>query len=524
MKRLALIGLLASCAIFGISAERKALVIGEGDYADSPLLNPANDARDMNAALRDLGFGTIILVDAGRSSILAGIEQFVSGLKPGDTALFYFSGHGCQVRGANYLIPVDGDIKSADEVSFKAIPLDLVLGRLDEAGSATNIVILDACRNNPFPGSERSASRGLANATYPIPGTLVVFSTAPGAVSADGDSRNGTFTRRLLGRLGTPGIDIESMLRLVRDDVIADTQGVQVPWSNSSLRGPGFSFVPLSSPASSVTAAASAQAVVTAAPASPWTGTMVTVPAGTFTMGSSTGDQDELPLHEVKLGTYLISAYETTWADYKRFCEATAKPFPSDPRVMRPQFPASFLTWFDACEYCDWLSTLEGYAPAYILKRNEAGAVTAVEWDRSADGYRLPTEAEWEYAARGGAVHSTARFAGGDDLNAIAWHKGDSGGSTWAVGTKDPNALGLYDMSGNVWEWCWDWYGPYADAPSTEPIGPASGKVRILRGGGYNTATVAYYSVSNRGTSAPVRSGSDIGFRVARTPTAESGK
>ncbi|HUX42847.1 MAG TPA: SUMF1/EgtB/PvdO family nonheme iron enzyme [Rectinemataceae bacterium] len=509
-------------------AHSRALVVGNGDYATSPLRNPANDARDMAMALRGYGFDTTLLIDASRDDMLAALERFASTLAPTDTALFYYSGHGLQVRGSNFLIPVGSDIKSLDEVPFKSVPLDLVLSRLEEAGSATNIVILDACRNNPFPASERSAARGLANVTFAVPGTLVAYATAPGALSADGDSRNGVFTRRLLGRMGTPGLDIEAVLRLVRDDVIADTNGAQVPWSNSSLRGAGFYFVPASadsrgSSAAAVTAASVAGSLAASAPrgiADSLDDSMVQVAAGDFMMGSDSGDSDEKPVHEVKLDAYLISAFETTWADYERFCAATGKPLPADPKLIHAQRPAAFMTWFDACEYCNWLSGTEGFTPAYTIERDSDGKVVKVEWNRGADGYRLPTEAEWEYAARGGAAHSPWRFAGGDNLDTIAWHKGDSGGATAAAGTKEPNALGVYDMAGNVWEWCWDWYGLFGSASTTaqDPLGPESGKVRILRGGGYNTATLAYYSVSNRGTSAPVRIGSDIGFRVARSP------
>ncbi len=522
-------------------AHSRALVIGNGDYAASPLRNPANDARDMAKALRGYGFDTTLLIDARRDDMLAALERFASSLAPTDTALFYYSGHGLQVRGSNFLIPVDGDIKSLDEVPFKSVPLDLVLSRLEEAGSATNIVILDACRNNPFPASERSAARGLANVTYAVPGTLVAYATAPGALSADGDSRNGVFTRRLLGRMGTPGLDIESVLRLVRDDVIADTDGAQVPWSNSSLRGAGFYFVPpaATSPGSAAAAIASASASSSAsaagslgsarggisasapaATADSFDDQMVKVEAGDFLMGSNTGDSDEKPVHEVRLDSYLISAFETTWVDYERFCTATGKPLTADPKLIHAQHPAAFMTWFDACEYCNWLSGTEGFTPAYKFERDSDGKIVKVDWNREADGYRLPTEAEWEYAARGGPAHSAWRFSGGDNLDEIAWYKGDSGGATSAAGTKEPNALGLYDMAGNVWEWCWDWYGLFGDASASaqEPLGPPSGKVKILRGGGYNTATLAYYSVSNRGSSAPARIGSDIGFRVARTP------
>jgi len=508
---------------------RRALIVGNAAYSSSPLKNSVNDARDMASLLRALGFSTSVLIDADRDAMSAGVQKFVDSIQPGDTALFYYSGHGFQLRGSNYLIPVGAGIKTVEDIPFTAVSVDGLLAKLSDARSSTNIVVLDACRNNPFPGSDRALTRGLANESYPVPGTIVVYSTSPGAVASECDGRNGVFTGELLKRLRTPGLDIEGILRLVRDDVIGETGGTQIPWSNSSLRGSGFCFMPRRE-GEAATAAGSADAAVSEVSAGTLAisyakaadalvgGSMLRVEGGSFLQGATTGDDDEKPVHETILGDYFLSLYETSYSEYDVFCEAIGREKPKDAGSGRAEHPVAFVTWYEACEYCNWRSKSEGFAPAYEIARDESGKVVSVSWSRTSDGYRLPTEAEWEYAARGGKLlRQDQAYPSGGGLDEIAWFIGNSKGRTASVGTKSPNALGIYDLAGNVWEWCWDWYGPYSQERANDPTGADTGKVRILRGGGYNTQTLAYYSVSNRGTSAPVRIGSDIGFRIARS-------
>ncbi|MCW8924609.1 MAG: caspase family protein [Gammaproteobacteria bacterium] len=222
---------------------RTALIIGNSAYKTAPLKNPSNDAADIAKALRALGFDVDLLLDADRMTISKAMTQFGRKLRNrGGAGLFFFAGHGMQVQGRNYLIPVGTEIEAEDEVPFKAVDSGLVLSKMESAGNPLNIVILDACRNNPFARSYRSANTGLAQMDAPK-GSLIVYATSPGNVAADGDGRNGLFTKHLLKNMASPDTDVELMMRKVRIGVLDDTGGKQVPWSSSSLQG-GFAFNP----------------------------------------------------------------------------------------------------------------------------------------------------------------------------------------------------------------------------------------------------------------------------------------
>lgn len=214
---------------------RLALVIGNGQYADSPLSNPLNDAVDMATALENLGFKVILRTDVDRREMGRAIREFGRELKQNrGVGLFYYAGHGMQIDGANYLIPTDTPMEEEDEVPYESIDVRSVLAKMESAGNALNLVILDACRNNPFPSRFRSASRGLARVQAPI-GSLVVYSTAPGSVAADGKGRNGVFTGALLKQLRTEGLSLTETIRRTRATVVRQTGGQQVPWESSSL-------------------------------------------------------------------------------------------------------------------------------------------------------------------------------------------------------------------------------------------------------------------------------------------------
>lgn len=220
-------------------AGRVALVVGNAAYETSPLRNPVNDARDMAASLDAMGFEVTLLLDADEVGMAGAITRFGKRLGPDDVGLFFFAGHGMQVEGRNFLIPVNSDIQEEDEVPYKAIDAGMVLRKMESAGNSVNIVILDACRNNPFARSFRSGSRGLARMDAPS-GSLIIYATAPGDVAADGDGRNGIFTENLLKYLQTRGVDVEVMLKSVRRAVFDQTGGRQTPWTSSSLRGSFF--------------------------------------------------------------------------------------------------------------------------------------------------------------------------------------------------------------------------------------------------------------------------------------------
>jgi hypothetical protein len=216
---------------------RVALVIGNGAYQyTGQLHNPANDAQDIAQALRKVNFQVILKTDASLETMADAIYQFGESLKGGGVGLFYYSGHGLQVKGENYLLPVDANLTREDDIKRKAINANDVLEKMGEGKSHLNLVFLDACRNNPFPSSTRAVSRGLAGMSAPN-GTLLVFSTDPGNVAADGNGRNGTYTKHLLQQINQPGLEVGMMLRKVRTAVKEETGGQQVPWENGSIEG-----------------------------------------------------------------------------------------------------------------------------------------------------------------------------------------------------------------------------------------------------------------------------------------------
>jgi WD40 repeat protein len=226
---------------------RLALVIGNAAYQQvGELQNPVNDANDMAKTLTELGFEVIIRTDANLRDMESALDEFHLKLrKGGGIGVFFYAGHGMQVDGENYLIPVDAKLATKTDTVYETLPVGKVLGRMEEAENDANIIMLDACRNNPFGRSwSRSAARGLAQVTAPT-GSFIAYATAPGNVAADGTGRNGTFTEHILKYLKTPNLSIENLFKQVRQGVATVTGKKQVPWDSSSLIGE-FSFNPAS--------------------------------------------------------------------------------------------------------------------------------------------------------------------------------------------------------------------------------------------------------------------------------------
>jgi uncharacterized protein len=252
------------------SGERLALVIGNGKYANVPALeNPANDAADLAKALRSVGFEVIEQQDASRDAMTKALRDFTARLRGADVALFFYAGHGMQMNGENYLLPVDADIQTAADVRFNTVDLTDIQQEM-EGERRVNIIILDACRNNPFADrlaqSGRAApSRGLGRMDAAGEGSLIVYSTQPNNVALDGAGRNSPFTAALLKHVATPGLEVRQMLSRVRGDVLAATERRQTPWDSSSLTGDVYlAGVPQAQPA----VAASIPVPPPAAPAS----------------------------------------------------------------------------------------------------------------------------------------------------------------------------------------------------------------------------------------------------------------
>jgi uncharacterized caspase-like protein len=224
------------------SEPRVALVIGNSEYgpAIGKLKNPANDAKLMAETLKGLGFSVDLVLDADQKAMKRAVKSFGAKLREAGseaTGLFYYAGHGVQVEGTNFLLPVGAEIEAEADVEIESIAADDVMTQMQSAGNAVNLVFLDACRNNPLARTSRSATRGLARLDAPR-GSFVGYSTAPGDVAADGDGANSPYALALVQELKTPGISIEEAHRNVRAKVLAESGNKQTPWDSSSLTGP----------------------------------------------------------------------------------------------------------------------------------------------------------------------------------------------------------------------------------------------------------------------------------------------
>jgi uncharacterized caspase-like protein len=219
-----------------------ALIIGNAAYQHASLRTPVNDATDMATALQHLEFEVTMLHDADLQTMQAALQMFSQRLRQGGVGLFYFAGHGIQIGGDMYLIPLGVRLEQAQDIRHEALPVGRVLGDMEAAGNPLNILILAASRNNPFAQSGRFSQGGLA-ALSSARGVFTAYATAPGAVVLEGTERNSIYTKYLLRHMTTPGLSLESLFKRVRSAVVAETQGRQTPWEVSSVAAP-FYLVP----------------------------------------------------------------------------------------------------------------------------------------------------------------------------------------------------------------------------------------------------------------------------------------
>ena len=301
-------------AMLTAQEKRVALVIGNGDYqATTKLINPVNDAADIGEMLAGLGFDVEVRIDADLDTMEKAVLRFGNKLagSTDSVGFFYYAGHGVQSNGENYLIPVDARLSAESMLRTRAIPLQFVLDSIGEAGNKLNIIVLDACRDNPFSWA-RSSARGLAVVGIQPAASIVVYSTSAGKVAQDGTGRNGTFTEELLRHLPTPGLDIMEVLRRTGQDVQAKTASAQIPAIYSQFFG-FLQLVPGEAPAM----AGPAAPMETSAKASPAAGSVTSAGSSSGSSSESSGVLDYLPafFDEAPANSKLTiaKAEELTW-------------------------------------------------------------------------------------------------------------------------------------------------------------------------------------------------------------------
>ncbi len=451
---------------------RLALVIGNKNYPVGPLKNPHNDADDMARVLQNLGFDVILKKDLNWLDFLKAIDDFGEKLGRYDVGLLYYSGHGIQYHGENYLVPIDSKINVAQDIEYTCVNLGRAMAKMEGAKLKTSLIFLDACRTSPF----RSINRGGVEQGFTIPnnppGSFVVFSTRAGSTADDnGGGRNGLFTTALLRNLPQANVGLRTMMDNTIIEVSKTSNKAQIPGRYDELTGDFYFLV-----------SDSKQGFL------PFEPEMIFVQGGSFDMGSNDGYSIEKPVHRVTLGDYYIGKYEVTQAQW----EAVIGDNPSR---------------FKGCANCPVENVSWNDIQTYLNKLNKKTNKT----------YRLPTEAEWEYAARGGKNSEGYVYAGSASAESVGWNYSNSDMKTHEVGGLKANELGLYDMSGNVWEWCSDWYRAYSSSASSNPTGPSSGTDRILRGGGWD-GDAQYSRVALRSGNTPEFRYGDNGFRVVLVP------
>ena len=536
-------------------AKRVALLIGNADYkVERKLKNPRNDADLLGDVLqRELGFDVVeIKHDLNATEMRNAVVRFANKAKGADTVLFYFSGHGIRAARRNFLLATEAHTGDSppEEWELQGLPADEVRDRLKEVGARITLLVLDACRDGP--GQGKSGSKGLLKIGGGE-GVLIAYAAAEGQTAQDGAGARGPYAGALAQALRRTDLSVMQQL-----DWVAKEVNKQVPKQKPTREGdlavdefllPEKKPEPPKPPdqeqaawqvciggrteqpclayerdfpngprikqvrariadfrkeqerASTVVAGTSAPTPAAAKPLQAGAVVkdcdicpeLVLIPGGQFVMGDDkSSEQDEKPAHRVSVPGFLLGKFEVTQGQW---------------RALMGSNPSHFEDCGDNCpvEEVNWQD-----AQAYLKKLS----------DKTGQPYRLPTEAEWEYAARAG---SSTQWSFGDDeaqLKRYAWYSGNAEGKTHTVGGKLPNQFGLYDMHGNVWEWVEDcWHGNYQGAPADGSAwlqGCSSESTRVLRGGMW------FYSAPSAGSAdrdylAPTIRGL-IGFRVARTP------
>ncbi len=495
-------------APFSGAAERVALVIGNSNYGLAPLENPANDAAAMSARLRDLGFHVIAKQNLSRRGMTDALREMSDAVEKDGVALFFFAGHGMQVSGQNFLIPVNADIEEEFDVADESVSLDRVLGAMETSGSKLNIVFLDCCRNNPYKrGWRRSQEVGLAQTTVPE-GTLISYAAAPGKEALDGRGQaNSPFTSGLLNHLGLPGVNLNDSLMAVRRQVYESTNKEQRPWVSHDLLRP---FVPKP-------AGAARPAMVVTAPVIPSRPTSVSpvIPGSPRNATKDRPFTNSLGMKFVPVpGTdTLFCIWETRVQDYAAYAAANSgvddewKDYEYKGHKQTPDHPVVNVSWEDATKFCEWLSKKDGvtyrlptdheWSVAVGIGDRESATASPIDKSREIEGI-YPWGSNWPPPDRSGNYSSSEAKTAFDFTGIDGYDDGFA--FTAPVGTYSANQLGVYDLGGNVWEWCQDWYS-------------SDQKYRVLRGGSWYGGNPTNLLSSNRISNTPTNRYVNYGIR-----------
>lgn len=513
------------------AADRVALIIGVDDYSSEeiPDLDGAlRDARIIAKTLEDMHspFDTILLEDPSLPEALDGLDEFMEKARGAQCAMFYFAGHGIEYHGENFLLLNDSDIATDIETSVdatkrrlrrKMLSLNVVMDEIELTASDLKLLILDACRNNPIPaatggGKTRSlgSTRGLARVSAPL-GMLVSYSADAGQVANDG-----LFTEILTGNLAQPNLSVMEVFAKTREEVNAMSRerneedpryNIQLPAEYNKLGLKGIKFVfnqptaanPNPPPPDKPTMTNPAPRAVSDTFTNSIGIEMKRIPQGSFRMGDleGNGEPGELPVRQVSVQEFHMASTETSQTQWESIMGKNIEELRNDagfkgdrPWGQGPRVPVYYVTHDEATEFCRRLTDLE----------TKNGTIPANS------RYRLPTEAEWEYACRAGSEKSFSGEAW--DIGEIATYNGAA-----ESGSKQANAFGLFDMQGNLWEWCQDVYAPYDPGSVTDPVASSGGESRVFRGGSWMEESTAARPAA-RGFGPPTLRHRTVGFRV----------
>jgi formylglycine-generating enzyme required for sulfatase activity len=539
----------ASTSLHQMKKEKRiAMVIGNGDYDLSPLPYAIKEASDMKRFLQKQGFEVFYGENTTKRELIKLLRDFSLAMKESAIALFYFNGHAIQVNNKNYLVPLETAIENDRRVLYEAVKLDAILNKMARAKNRLNIVVLDAAHPNPFSNIYRAKKSGCA-AISQKKGFDIFLSVVPGKTLKTASSKD-SFTAAFIKAAAFKGTEISDTAKILHD--IRASRKLPAPhltvkhdepfyfnlpdrlipederaFENANAEGTSAAFIaflqryphsPFVSEAKAAVDRIQAEeaevlekkeakareerqlrlarlraeklAELKARGVIPVEPEMVMIKAGTFTMGSQS-DENNRPEHLVTIAyPFKIGKYEVTNREFSQYLRATGKESTLTADWKASDRPATNISWNEAKAYAEWLSDLTGKS------------------------YRLPSETEWEYAARSG-TSSTFTWGDNADLSTqYAWMKKNAGEITHSVGSLKPNRFGLYDMYGNVWEWCEDDYlETYMEKPRDGKAYVSGSALKSMRGGSWHTP-VDDLKADHRGLQMSDFAGYSTGFRL----------